>query len=512
MDNKKFRLLTFMNVITYLCAIATWISIPEVKIVNYILLSIAMCFTCIIIVLNKNQFKKIYLSSFFNSFVSASVSSILILFILGLLNYLAFKNPISWDVSKRGYHSLTSQTTQLLNKLDKAAKFHVFAPKSSFAVIKQLTELYRLSYPSLKVEFYDAQLRPDLVKSFGVTKVPSLVIEYPHNDGARRSIVTQFSEKEITTSLLKVSRSKKITLYFTTGHGEVNLQASDNDGGSALTEMLSANNYILKSLNLARSKVIPDEADALVIWGPKTGFFSNELVAINKFFDNGGNVLIALDPSFKGDPLKELRDWIQEKGLFITNNLVIDRLKFVNGSKGTIPFVHLFNTKHPVSKDVSDQVFFPLVSGLEVSSDHQNSEKWSILAQSNIFPASWGETNPDELIGFKMEYNDGVDMRGPLGYSAALETKNNRLVIYGNSTFITNTYKKFPHNILFAVNSFNWLTGEESLITFDTPAMADKPIFIGQNQLGVIFYFSVVFLPLILLIFSFYLYRRRRVL
>jgi ABC-type uncharacterized transport system involved in gliding motility auxiliary subunit len=512
MEIKKFRLLIFLNIISYLATIATWISIPEVMIVNYILLGCSLCFTCVVIVLNRSQFKEIYTSRFFNNFVSAFISSVLVFFILGLLNYLAFKNPISFDVSKRGYHSLTGQTKQLLKRLERPLTFHVFAPKSSFAVIKQLTELYRLSYNNLTVEFHDAQLRPDLVKSYNVTKIPSMVMEYPHPDGARRSTISLFSEKEITTSLLKISRTKKITLYFTTGHGEVNLQAEQNDGASALTEMLNTNNYILKSLNLARASEIPSEADALIIWGPKTGFFSNEVDLLTKFYKKGGNVMIALDPSFKGKPVQELRDWIQARGLFITNNLVIDRLKFVNGSKGTIPFVHLYNTEHPISKDVSDQVFFPLVSGVEVVSDHKNSENWSVLAQSNTFPAAWGETSPEELIGFKMLYHDGIDIRGPLGYAAALETKDNRLVVYGNSSFVTNTYKKFANNILFAVNSFNWLTGEESLITFDTPAMIDKPIFIGQNQLGVIFYFSVVFLPLLLILFAFYLYRRRRVL
>ena len=512
MKNKKFRLLVFINIVSYFSAIATWISIPEVKIVNYILMACSLVFTCVIILLNKSQFKKIYTSRFFNSFVSALVSSFLIFFILGLLNYLVFKNPLSWDVSKRGYHSLTKQTQQVLEGLDRPLTFHVFAPKSSFAVIRQLTELYRLSYSNLTVEFHDAQLRPDLVKSYNITKTPALVMEYPHSDGPRRSTVSQFSEKEITTSVLKISRSKKITIYFTTGHGEINLQSEGNTGASALTEMLNTNNYILKSLNLARSSVIPSEADALIIWGPKTGFFDNELALLNQFYADGGNVMIALDPSFKGTPLQELRDWVQKRGLFLTNNLVIDRLKFVNGSNGTIPFVHLYNTEHAITKSVNDEVFFPLVSGSEVVSDHENSDSWSILAQSNIFPASWGETSPNELIGFKMTYHDGVDIRGPLGYAAALETKKNRLVVYGNSSFVTNTYKKFSNNILFAVNSFNWLTGEESLITFDTPAMIDKPIFIGQNQLGVIFYFSVVFIPLLLAAFAFYLYRRRRVL
>ena len=110
----------------------------------------------------------------------------------------------------------------------------------------------------------------------------------------------------------------------------------------------------------------------------------------------------------------------------------------------------------------------------------------------------------------KMVFNEGEDHKGPLGYLAAYEKENKKMVVFGNSTFVQNSYQKFPKNFMLFLNAINWVSGEERLIAFNNPVIEDRPIFMSKNQIGVIFYFTVIFCPLMLAIAAFVLYKRRQ--
>jgi ABC-type uncharacterized transport system involved in gliding motility auxiliary subunit len=512
MNKKIFYLLASLTCFSYFVVIATWITLPTQFILNVCLSIFSLIVSIVWVLSAKSFFKNYFESRFFKSLSSHMVSVFLVLIIMGLLNYLAFKNPLLWDLSKRGFSSLTKQSEQVLEGVEGELTIKVFSKKSNFPLFKQLTELYRLTRPSTNVDFIDAELRADLVKSYQVEKVPAIVVEYAHDsDNIRKKTIHEFSEQRLSSAIVDVVRKKELVLYFTKGHGEIELEDPSNEGAAKFAQKLKGRHYRLKSFLLAQAKTWPTDISALVIWGPKRGFFQQEFDLMDKYLEQGGNIIVALDPNFQADSIEGLRSWLKRQGLLAANNLVIDRLKFVNGSHGTIPFVHLYNEDHPINQDKLDQVFFPLVNGLRVNEEHRNSELWSIIALSNQYPAVWGETDNSELAGLKMKYHEGVDLKGPLGYVAAWENKKkSKILVFGNSSFITNTYAKFSSNALFALNSFSWLVGEKDLISFDVAELKDRPILMGQNQLGVIFYFSVIFLPLLLVIISFLFFQRRK--
>ncbi|MFZ8934896.1 MAG: hypothetical protein ACO2ZP_13465 [Bacteriovoracaceae bacterium] len=95
---------------------------------------------------------------------------------------------------------------------------------------------------------------------------------------------------------------------------------------------------------------------------------------------------------------------------------------------------------------------------------------------------------------------------------ATLESDQSRLLVIGNARFVLNGYNTFGQNFLLALNSLSWVTYQDRLISFNLPSIKDEPVFISSPQLGVIFYFSVIFLPLSLFGASVFFYRRRLVL
>ncbi len=493
----------FLNALLYLVVIGLWISIPEEIALNLFTTLSSLAFTTGLIISNRKTFSHFYKSLYFRNLVTALTSAFLIFIILGFINYLAYKNPVVWDITKNKSNSLTDQTYQVLERAEGEIEFTIFSLKKDYELIRTLVELYRLKRNDIRIRFVDAELAPQRVQNAGVTKVPSIEVK----KGSRSQVVSELNELALTNALVKITRSEDPIVYFSTGHGELDFNSQEDAGGSHIAQLLNSNTYELKPLNLRETGTIPSDAKLLIIWGPKEGFFQNEIKALKDFLSSGGRLMLALDPDVNSKGQVELMALLKSYGLLMSNDLVIDRLKHANGSQGTVPVVHKFDPRHPITKDLKGSIFFPLVSSVRKVDD---SSTWKILGESNLFPASWGETNPMELVTMKMTFNEGEDHKGPLGYFAAYEEEKSKMVVFGNSTFVQNSYRKFPKNFMLFLNSINWISGEERLIAFNNPVIEDRPIFMSKNQIGVIFYFTVIFCPLVLAITAFVLYKRRQ--
>lgn len=491
---------SIVNFLLYLVVVGLWISIPEETLLNLFTTIASLMITSGLILFNRETFSHFYKSQFFLKMMSSLMTAFLVFVILGFLNFLSFKNPLVWDVTKNQVNSLTDQTENVLTGIEGEVRFKIFSQKKTYPLVYALADLYRLIKPDLKISFVDAELEPQLVREANVTKVPAVEVGYK----GRKFLVEDLNELNLTNALIRVTRPSDPTLYFIKGHGELDLTSFENEGGSHLVSLLRAQNYQVRFLNLREKAIIPSDAKAVLLLGSKEGFFPTEVSALKDYLMSGGRAIFALDPDFNGEGVKELKDLLLYLGVKTRNDLVIDQIKHVNGSQGSVPVVHKFHKTHPMSKDFKGDVFFPLAQSLESLDD-----SWQAIASSNSFPAAWGETSRQEMTSMKLTFSEKEDHKGPLDYVLAKTDKTQRLLVFGNSTFISNTYKKFPKNFMFFLNGINWLVGEERLITLNSPVLEDRPIFMSQNQIGVIFYFTVIFCPLVLVIIAFFMYRRR---
>lgn len=496
-------LIGILNIVLYLVIVATWIALPEYMTLNVSITVVNLAISCFYVILNREKFKKFYLSGQFKGLTSALLSTFLIFVILGFINYLAFKNPIQWDFSTRKKNSVTKQSANIVRSMKGPINIKVFSTKREWPPISGLLDLYRYEKSDISIQFIDVELRPVEVKKYEITQVPSVIFEFAE----RKEYATgELSELKFTNSLIKIARKEAPLIFYSTGHDELSLTSTENEGGLNLSKLVKKSSYEVRNVSLNQLSEIPSFVKALVIWGPKSGFFDNEIKVIDKYLKQGGKLLIALDPNFGEDRIPKLRKYLTTWGIKISNNLVIDRIQKVDGSSGSVPIVQKFEEGHPVTNSSKGPVFFPLVSSVSSLNDDVR-----ILAQSTPYPASWAETSADEFIDGKVTYNEGRDIKGPVGFMASFEKEGEKtkIMAFGNSSFVINTYTRFPKNFILFVNSLSWLADNENLISFNLPVIKDEPVFVSSTQKGVIFYFSVVFLPLVLFGVSFFFYRRR---
>ena len=501
-------LLTIINSILYLVVIALWIAIPEEMTLNLAVTVLTLGMSLLLIFLNRAKLSVYYQSHHFKKLQESIVFFALLFAIFGLVNYWAYKHPKQLDMSVIKLNSLTEQSKNVLKELKGPVVFKMFARKNESLAWMTLVDYYRIEKPEIQIEKIDIDVRPDLVGDYQIDNLATLVIEY----NGKRQKVSDRDELNITNGLIRISRSNDPVVYFVQGHGEGDITSQTNEGMKFIFEAARNSAMDIRPINLLTTQEIPFDAKTLVLWGPKTSLQANELKVLTNFLDRKGNLLVALDPELNGDNHGALRQILNNYKIIIRNDIVIDRKSFVNGSNGSIPLVdHFENTE--ITKNFKGQVFFPLTASLEPIPDEVLPDvkgTATVVTASTPFPESWGETSLKEISKQEMVYTANSDRPGPLPLMLMFEGEKNKIVAFGNSTFVINAYVKYGNNYSLFLNSLSWLAGEDRLISFNLPIIQSEPVFISGPQMGIIFYFSVLFSPLALFGLAVFMYRRKR--
>ncbi len=506
MKSLIIQLFKIINIITYIIIIALWIIIPEETALNLSLTAFNISLSSLLILAKWNECKVFIKSSYCKRLINSIITTILIFFILTLINFLAFKNPKQYDLSQLKQNTLTEQSKKIIKNIDGKIVFKVFSSKTQLKEIYNLLELYRLIRGNIEIEFIDIQINPVIVNKYNINKENTVVVEYKD----RKEYVLELTEINITNALSRITRENNYNICYTIGHGEHELDNKTENGSSFLKDFIIQSSYNLITINLNEEKEIRN-CHALMIWGPRQGFFENEIKLIKKYLKSGGSLLVGLDANLNRDNFKNIRNILKNTGIIIENNLVIDRVKHVSGSSGTVPIINNFDQSHDITKNFNQIVFFPLVSSVKPAKSKQG-KFFTILGKTSEFPASWAEESANEFVKGKVTYNKEVDEKGPIGLFGAWSKKasKTKIVAFGNSTFVTNNYTRFTNNFKVLINSISWLVNEDRLISFNLPTLKDEPVFISSAQLGLIFYICIILMPLLVFIIAFLFYKRRR--
>ncbi len=496
-----------VNGILYLLIIFMWLSIPDEKLLNMATTIFNLSLTIILIIANRMRFKTFYESPQFKKLTETIVNVSLVFFLISLLNYWAYKHPIQKDFSLYRLNSLTEQTQEILKKINGKLTFKMFARKNDTMLWMPILDLYRFSKSDIEIEKINIELRPDLVSQYNIQNEATLIVEY----NGRMQTVTERDELNVTNAIVKLTRNVDPVIYFITGHDEASIDSTETEGMKLIIEAARNSALDIRPLNLLSGQEIPFDAKAVILWGPRKPLMDSEVGILKRFYERNGNLVIALDPDLNQNKFQNLEAFLATVGLQYDHNLIYDRKNFVNGSKGSVPIASSFDEKHILTKGFKGQIFFPLVSSVSALPNANDSGHEITELVKTTESDSWGETSKKEIATESVFYTEGADRPGPLAMAISSEKDQKRVLFFGNSTFALNAYVKFSGNMNFFLNSMSYAAGEDRLVSFNLPIIQSEQIFISENQLGAVFYFSVVFAPLLLIVFSIYIYRKKRI-
>lgn len=460
---------------------------------------------------------------------------ILILLVLGILVFveaISARHSARLDLTAGKRFTLSEQTLKILKNLEKPVRLTAFYQEGSPEAEEARGLLDQYAYASRKFSFtfVDPDRFPGKARRYKITAYGTLMLE----TDIREEKITQATEQELTNALLRVMRKAEKVIYFISGHDEKSTEDYGKDGYSGVKKAIEDQNYVARDLLLMRVEEVPADASVLIIAGPKKALFPEEISTLKRFIDQGGHLLILIDP----DTDTGLREFLKSCGIEVGQDIIVDKLSRLFGADYLTPIVSEYAGYHPITENFKTASFFPLARSIRVAKavplHVQNTE----LAKTG--PNSWAETDLVMLKKGKASFDSEKDTMGPIPVAMVStiqheteEAKDGqaektvedkaeesddekdvprpaRIVVFGDSDFAGNVYVNLSGNRDLFMNTLSWLAEEEDLISIRPKERESQPVVLSYTQTRVIFWASVVLLPGGVLIIGVVVLRQRR--
>lgn len=464
--------------------------------------------------------------------VSAAVYSLVFVGILVAINWIAFRHNKRLDLTEEGVYSLAAQSTQVIQGLQRPLRIVMFdlqQDDSSGAAQspKDLLALYKDINPSkVTTEIVNPRAKPQLLDTYEMKGDNLLYIEYGEGDTKAVTRINQATEEAITTAIAKLSQGAAKKIYFLQGHGEPGLEDQGERGLKAFADAVRDEHLQMEGVVLSQKQMIPEDAAAIVLASPMTPLLSGEREALQRYVELGGRLLLLTDPREGGD----VRAIAEHFGITVGNDVVIDLVqRLLLGPALATEFMSNSFGFHEITKRLSKQdiMIFNMASSVSPKGASNAEVTYSELAKTT--ENGWGETDLKGIFDSSepTAQKDARDIAGPVTLAVAYEKKLpaadgdkaadggapkvGRVVVFGDSDWITNRYFQYSSHKDLILNSLNWLAGEESSITIRPKKMraALQPI-AGDTFRNLLL--SGFIIPEILLIMGLLIWWRRRAL
>lgn len=432
------------------------------------------------------------------------LSVVALLALVIMVNYLAARHVVRFEWSGQNPNQLSALTLQMLNKMTNQVKVTVFFDKQEalYSSVSALLNEYQLACPRLVVDYVDylrnpgsAQLVMERYKlSFpGEDYYKNMVIfdsggrvkivyEKEMSDmdlsgplsGASREIKRSNFKGELlfTSAIVSVTDTRRFKAYFLEGHRESNPQSDDGFGYSKFAQMLQHNNVQVDSVAIANQDV-PADCNLLVIAAPQHRFDEAELARLGKYLDQGGRMFVCLNNLGRTGLEKMLSEW----GVKVGDNLVYDVPNSPRGTENALNpdliVTNYVSSQHVINKPLLRsrlRLVLPRSveheAGIKQEPDAPKVEELFACGKEGIAVTDIrnGVAYPD-MFG---------DRRGAVSLAVAVEkggvqglgadTGASRLVVVGDSIFLTNQLIDNLANRDFAVLAVNWLLDRSHLM------------------------------------------------
>ncbi len=456
-----------------------------------------------------------------------AVYSLILLAILGVINiqsekFFNFKK----DFTKNKVHTLADQTKKTLQSLKEDLKITAFMDdrNQEKQAVKDLLSMYESESKHVKIAFVDADKEKLLASKYGAQD-GSVLIE----KGMQSHLTKELNEQGITQALLKVTQSSATQLCFTKGHGELDLEGSEENERSISFVKNSLNNegFGFESLDQIGGGV-KENCSVLIIAGPQQAFSNLEAQAIDDFLSKGQKVLALLDPVLPNPKVvprlivlkNGLENVLSKWGVELGQNIILEQqLQLLRGWQ-IVPNIRAYDFgDHPIVepfKSKNGSAVFEYARSLKKSAQFDGTAVE--LIHSAKGESSFSMSDVDFLVRQGKVKFLSNDMKGSIPLALAVEkniTENSKaqLVVFGDADFISNgLIQSYELNLDLFLNAVNWLAGEKENISIRPKLFEASAVELTPEQSNVIFYIVIVLIPMVILSFGMNLwwYRRKK--
>ena len=477
----------------------------------------------------------------------------MLVFLLAGVNYIGWRHYKRVDFTLNQFQKLSGQTLSLLKNLASEVTLTAFlAPEQDTTgsliqedVQKLLDEYQYRGGGKVKVvlvrPYLDFQAAQKLAEKFKLTSNENvIVVQYGERSrvlkvaemaeidpgammsGGAARVKTFRAEEKISSAIGALVQGKPAKIYVTEGSGEYNLNSTDRDpsGYSLLSARLASQNLELVPLKLAEQEGVPEDADGLLVAGPKFQLVAASVAAVRAYLGKPGKLILLLDP---GVPTG-LENILAEQGVTVNPDKIFRKVAVL--STGGL------------TQGVNEETVGTRFSGHPAIRWIENvggSIRLGPCRSLSIRPATAASTAKAEMLvetsdrywakgwplamGKKTDFAEGEDRHGPFVVAAAIdgsapgdkgkEAQALRAVVVGSASAFANQNIS-PLEVDFMVNSVSWMLGRNESLGISPKTPKDFSLSLEEGQQRIIMLATLLGIPFVTGSLGFLVWWRRR--
>ena len=477
----------------------------------------------------------------------------MLIFLLAGVNYIGWRHYKRADFTLNQFQKLSGQTLNLLKNLTNDVTLTAFlAPEQDTTgsliqedVQKLLDEYQYRGGGKVKVvlvrPYLDFQAAQKLAEKFKLTSNENvIVVQYGERSrvlkvaemaeidpgammsGGAARVKTFRAEEKISSAIGALVQGKPAKIYVTEGSGEYNLNSTDRDpsGYSLLSARLASQNLELLPLKLAEQEGVPEDADALLVAGPKFQLAAPSVAAVRAYLAKPGKLILLLDP---GVPTG-LENILVEQGVTVNPDKIFRKVAVLSTGGLT----------QGVNEETVGTRFsaHPAIRWIE---NVGGSIRLGPCRSLSIRPATAASTAKAEMLvetsdrywvkgwplamGKKTDFAEGEDRHGPFVVAAAIdgsapgdkgkEALALKAVVVGSASAFANQNIS-PLEVDFMVNSVSWMLGRNESLGISPKTPKDFSLSLEEGQQRIIMLATLLGIPFVTGSLGFLVWWRRR--
>src|SRR6266481_3167346 len=471
---------------------------------------------------------------------------VLVLFLVAMVNSIAFKHYARWDFSRDQKYALSDKTKRFLGTLKSKMRITVFFPPTTpitTDVQNLLTEYQYAGKGKVDIEHIDPERNLSRAKELFdkykvVTDESLLVLDYEGRNktvkasemadidqsgmafGEGPRVAAFKGEQAITGAMIDLVEGKKKTLGYVLGHKEPPL--TEGSAISVLKTFIENENIQFKELNLLDLDAIPEDVKTVMIIGPQYDFSDREMKVLRNFWDKQGRILLLLDPAAK---TPKLDAFVNELGIKMNDDRLMVFLRTgIQELALTRDVQARFLGDSPITKRLADvrTLFLGGTSSLTLEPDRVHAANIRLEPLIQAEKGYFAETDYNTDDQAKLQADAKQSSNVPLTIGAAVEkggsadqrvqVNSSRLVVVSNATFVQdNAITQDQQGLDFISGSVNWLLSREQLIGIAPKVPKPLTFNLNEEALRQLRWILLVFIPLVPALIGTMVWWQRRV-
>lgn len=516
------RMLGAIGAVLLISVPLTWGLSQEVAFQGLVTWKLILAFVCeaIYFLTNKESLKEKAGARSTLMWSMTLISSLIVLALVGVANYLAVSNDREWDLTRDKVFSLSDQTQSILSRLDQDVQVYAFFNRKEAAfnmIAREVFERYEALNKRFKYEIIDIEgsaRETRMAEEYEIEEKGARVVLMAGDKTAR---ARDLSEEAITNALIQVTQKTKKLVHVLTGHGELSFEDANSDFKAiAFAQAILKEGYDVELLNLINPNtiteeqltvvvgddsalpelVIPPEVRYLIIAGPRSALLAPELKALNQYLEAGGRAMVMMEPSSDGGMSEFLKQWRVE----LRDDMIVDPnpARRELGLSALEPVVLPAETGHPITKKLTHAAVMKTARTVGTAPGTSVVNVTPLLTANNT---AWGETNlEDGVAGYdetdSPDNSVGLVVTRDIPRAPDNISSQARLIVFGDSDWATDEYFAVHANQDYLLNSLNWMADEEGSITIRPKMRQASRLSLTGTDMMYLKFFSLDVLPM----------------